>query len=112
MISHVTRRFRLPLALCYLISASVLPVSAPLKAQTAATTSDRILPSPKPPDAPLHWKEFLGIYGTGKDAVIILERDKKLYLSYKETQPPLLLESGNGLKNSSDSVQLNDCLSI
>jgi D-alanyl-D-alanine dipeptidase len=113
MISHVTRRFRLPLALCYFISASVLPVSAPLKAQTAASTGDRILPGPKPPDAPLQWKEFLGIYGTGKDAVIILERDQKLYLSSeKETQPPLLLESGNGLKKSTDSVQLNDCLSI
>jgi D-alanyl-D-alanine dipeptidase len=113
MISHVSRLFRLPLALCYLITVSALPVSAPLKAQTAAITSDRIPPGPKPPDAPLQWKEFLGIYGTGKDAVIILERDEKLYLSSeKEARPPLLLESGSGLKNSTNSLQLNDCLSI
>jgi len=46
MISHVTRPFRLSLALPFLISAAFLPVSPPMKAQTAPIAVNPILPGP------------------------------------------------------------------
>jgi D-alanyl-D-alanine dipeptidase len=113
MISLVTRLFRLFLALPLSIFASFFSVPTALQAQTAPVAANSILPGPKPSDAPAEWKEFLGIYGTGKDALIVLERDQKLYLSdEKKTRPPLLLDSDGHLKNAVDSIQLNDCFSI
>jgi len=113
MISHVTRFLRLSLALPFLIFTSILPTPNILQAQTATTSVDSLLPGPKPLDAPAEWKEFLGIYGKGEYAFIILERGQMLYLSgEKETRPPLLLENDGSLKNSADSIQLNDCFSI
>ena len=78
MISHVTRLFRLSLALPFLISASFFPPSASAQTQTVAPAADSLLPSPKPPDAPIEWKELLGIYGKDKYAVTVLERHQKL----------------------------------
>src|SRR5260370_1911938 len=112
MISLVTRLFRLSLAPSFLIFGSFLVPPFALQGQTAPA-GDPLLPGPKPPDAPAKWKEFLGIYGKGKDALILLERGQKLYLSdEKETRPPLLMESGGSPKNSADSIQLNDCFAI
>jgi len=112
MISHVTRLFRLSLALPFLIFGSFLIPSFALRAQTAPA-ADSLLPGPKPSDAPVEWKGFLGIYGRGKEAHIILERAQKLYLSgEKNTRPLLLLERDGSVKNSVDSIQLNDCFSI
>jgi D-alanyl-D-alanine dipeptidase len=42
-------------------------------------SASSILPGPKPPDAPLEWKKFVGIYAQEKESVIILERDAKLW---------------------------------
>jgi D-alanyl-D-alanine dipeptidase len=113
MISHVTRFLRLSLVLHFLIFGSFPIPPFALQAQTAPAPTDSLLPGPKPSDASVEWKEFLGIYGQGKDALIVLERGQKLYLSdEKETRPPLLMESGGSLKNSADSIQLNDCFSI
>jgi zinc D-Ala-D-Ala dipeptidase len=78
MISHVTRFHRLSLAIPFLISASFSPTSASAQFQRAALAADSILPGPKPPDAPIEWKEVLGIYGKEKYAVTVLERDQKL----------------------------------
>src|SRR5258708_5921940 len=112
MISLVTRLFRLSLALSFLIFGSFLVPPFALQGQTAPA-ADPLLPGPKPPDAPAKWKEFLGIYGKGKDALILLERGQKLYLSdEKETRPPLLMESGGSPKNSADSIQFNYCFAI
>jgi len=41
-------------------------------------SSNSILPGAKPPDAPLEWKQFVGIYGPKDQSVIILERDEHL----------------------------------
>jgi D-alanyl-D-alanine dipeptidase len=113
MISHVTRPFRLSLALPFLISAAFLPVSRPMKAQTAPIAVNPILPGPKPPDAPPEWKGILGIYGSGKDALILLESDQQLYLiDQKKSRPALSLEGNGRPKYSADSIQLNDCFSI
>jgi D-alanyl-D-alanine dipeptidase len=48
---------------------------APLRAQSSST----LAAVPKPPDAPTQWKELVGIYGEGKQANILLERDGKLF---------------------------------
>ena len=98
MISHVTRPFRLSLALPSLISAAFLPVSPPMKAQTAPIAVNPILPGPKPPDAPSEWKGILGIYGSGKDALILLESDQQLYLSDEKKSRPALLYFLKGRK--------------
>jgi D-alanyl-D-alanine dipeptidase len=112
MISHVTRFLRLSFAVPFLIFSSFLPASVAPQAQTAVPATDSLLPGPKPSDAPAEWKEFLGIYGKGKDAVIILERAQKLYLSDEKKTLPLLLEKDGGPKSSADPIQLNDCFSI
>lgn len=81
MISHVTRRLRLSLALPFLISASFSPISPPLKAQTAPA-ADSFLPSPKPSDVSTDWKNLVGIYGKdAKAQLFILERDGNLSVS-------------------------------
>src|SRR5258708_12198193 len=104
MISHVTRLLRLSLALPFLIFGSFLIPPFALQAQTAPA-ADSLLPGPKPPDAPAKWKEFLGIYGKGKDALILLERAQKLYFSdEKKTQPPLLTETGGNPNNYTVSI--------
>jgi D-alanyl-D-alanine dipeptidase len=112
MILHVSRLIRISLTFPFLLLASFLIPPFALQAQTAPA-ADSLLSGPKPPDAPAKWKEFLGIYGKGKDALILLERGQKLYLSdEKEARPPLLMESGGSPKNSADSIQLNDCFAI
>jgi D-alanyl-D-alanine dipeptidase len=50
-----------------------------------AQSSDGLLPGPKPPDAPLEWKRFVGIYeysnnGSYKHSVIILERNQRPHM--------------------------------
>jgi D-alanyl-D-alanine dipeptidase len=73
-----TLRTLLGLAL-FVFSGYFAPV---VTAQTAKPPTESILPGPKPPDAPLKWKQLVGIYGlTGaKEASVVLERDRHLYL--------------------------------
>ncbi len=87
MILHVTRLFRLSLAIPFFICCSFLAASAPSQAQTASAAVSSILPGPKPPDAPAEWKRFLGVYeyssnGEHKQKVIILERNLLPYMHY------------------------------
>jgi D-alanyl-D-alanine dipeptidase len=61
-----------------------------LLAQSAGTITESILPGPKPTDAPLEWKQFVGIYGRDERAhITILERNGQLYFdaSFLESQP-------------------------
>jgi D-alanyl-D-alanine dipeptidase len=109
----VTQLSRLSLASALLVYVSFLVTPPALRAQTAPPAADFIRPGPKPSDAPAEWKEFVGIYGRGKDALIILERAQKLYLSdEKKTTLPLLLEKDSSLKSSADPIQLTNCFSI
>lgn len=78
IISLVNRPFRLSLALLFLVFISFLPASTSLQAQTEQPTANSILPGSKPPDVSPDWKEVVGVYGKGKNPVIILEHDGKL----------------------------------
>jgi D-alanyl-D-alanine dipeptidase len=82
MISHVTLLSRLSLALSILTFASILPAPVALQAQTTAPSADSLLPGPKPPDAPLEWKQLVGIYRLtdAKEPSVLLEQDHHLYL--------------------------------
>ena len=56
----------------------VLLAATPLHAQTATPTATSLTPGPKPADAPLEWKQLLGIYGKGNNSVIVLESNGQL----------------------------------
>jgi len=77
MISHVTRFLRLSLAFPVLALLLLPPIA--LQAQTTASAADSLLPGPKPPDVPTDWKHLVGIYGHGREQVIILERNRSLF---------------------------------
>ncbi|MGB9470761.1 MAG: M15 family metallopeptidase [Candidatus Acidiferrum sp.] len=63
-----------------------LLVSVPsLQAQTAKGPEASLRPGPEPPDAPLEWKQLVGIYEYSElnqpdQTMIILERDQHLFL--------------------------------
>ena len=77
MISHVTRFLRLSLAFPVLALLLLPPIA--LQAQTTASAADSLLPGPKPPDVRTDWKHLVGIYGHGREQVIILERNRSLF---------------------------------
>ena len=77
MISHVTRLLRLSLAFPVLALLLLPPIA--LQAQTTASATDSLLPGPKPPDVRTDWKHLVGIYGHGREQVIILERNRSLF---------------------------------
>ncbi|HKN25984.1 MAG TPA: M15 family metallopeptidase [Candidatus Acidoferrum sp.] len=56
----------------------------PLHAQTAATTDTSLLPAPKPKDAPLEWKQLVGLYDYSysgpTERMIFLEKDQRLFM--------------------------------
>jgi D-alanyl-D-alanine dipeptidase len=60
--------------------------SVPLQAQTTTKAPDSsLLPGPKPPDAPLEWKQLVGIYGHDREkqmgqTVILFEKKQRLFL--------------------------------
>jgi D-alanyl-D-alanine dipeptidase len=109
----VNHLFRPTLALSFAILASLPPAYVAPQPQSGSPVGNSILPGPKPPDAPAEWKEFLGIYGAGKDAVIILESGQKLYLRDEEkTGFPIVLREDGSTKLSPDSIRLNECFSL
>ena len=57
--------------LCLLLLASLLGYGS---AQTPSLAR-----AEKPPDAPEEWKRLVGIYGSGPQSVILLEREQKLF---------------------------------
>jgi D-alanyl-D-alanine dipeptidase len=72
-------RASLPRLLLFCFCA--LLVTTPLRAQTATTLGSSLLSGPKPADAPLKWKQLVGIYGKDKRAhITILEREGQLFL--------------------------------
>src|SRR5260221_277852 len=78
MISLVTLHFRLSLTFPFFILVSFLPATIFAQAQTASA-ADSILPGPRPQDVSTDWKQMVGIYGHGKENVIILERNRTLF---------------------------------
>lgn len=52
----------------------------PLGSQTATPAATSLTPGPKPADAPLEWKQVIGIYGKDGSKVVILEREGQLFL--------------------------------
>jgi D-alanyl-D-alanine dipeptidase len=90
MILHVTRLFRLSLALLLFLCASFLKTPVAPRAQTTAPAGDSIPPSPKPPDVSDDWKHLVGIYSHGNETVMILERDQGLF--WRASANPKLLD--------------------
>jgi len=76
------RRLRLLppcIGICLLVSLSTL------QAQTAKSPGASLLPGPEPPDAPLEWKQLVGIYTYSSlnrpdETMIILEQNQRLFL--------------------------------
>jgi D-alanyl-D-alanine dipeptidase len=96
IISRVSRLFRLSFALSFSFGASFFPVSTPPQAQTAASVADSLRPGPEPPDAPAQWKKLIGIYGHDRQTLVILERDKQLYLHKSKDQEWWIASHDNG----------------
>jgi D-alanyl-D-alanine dipeptidase len=106
MISPVPRLSRLSLAAIFLICFGFFLAPNAAFAQSSAATSKPILPGPMPPDAPLEWKQLVGIYhlAGAKTAVILLERKEHLFLSrapgkeeeIQEKDGILFLNAGDG----------------
>src|ERR1700739_190262 len=78
MISYVPRLFRLLLALPFLIFSSFFPALTAPQSQTAPTATNSLLPGPKPPDAPLEWKQLVGVYRFKEETFTIFEKDQHL----------------------------------
>ena len=85
-------RYPYPRAKFRCLPAKILLLAVAILFQFAvvaqAQSPDAILPGPKPLDAPLEWKRFVGIYeysnnGSHKQNVIVLERDQRAYMHYK-----------------------------
>ena len=78
----MSRILRHLLANVILACISFLFLQPALQAQTAAPVGNSLLPGPKPPDAPLEWKQLVGIYRLtdAKETVVVLERSQHLYL--------------------------------
>jgi D-alanyl-D-alanine dipeptidase len=91
-------RFLLALAASLFIYLGALPAQS----VNAASETSRAPGSP-PPDAPLAWKQLVGIYAPDKHSeIIILERDEKLFwLVNKATSA--ILPDGNNEKHFSVS---------
>ena len=106
MIPPVHRLLRLFLASVSLICSVSFSGVRGAQAQTRSTTSKSILPGPMPPDAPLEWKQLVGIYhlAGAKNTVILLERNEHLFLSrspgkeeeIQEKDGILFLSAGDG----------------
>jgi len=62
------------------LSLCVTFAATGLRAQTPTPTAPSLAPGPKPADAPLEWKQLIGIYGKGGGKVVILEREGQLFL--------------------------------
>jgi D-alanyl-D-alanine dipeptidase len=97
------------LSLALLFSSSYFAPSA--TAQSAKHATESILPGPKPPDAPLEWKQLVGIYRYSSyenpdQTVILLERGRHLFLQsqgsptksveIREPQGVVSIDDGNG----------------
>jgi D-alanyl-D-alanine dipeptidase len=72
--SRARRSQLLLLCFCVFLAAT------PLRSQTATPAATSLTPGPKPTDAPLEWKQLVGIYtleGT-KDSFVVLEEGHRL----------------------------------
>ena len=79
--------------LAFALLASVLvcsQINAELRFQTPSATS--IVSNAKPFPAPSRWRGLIGEYGQDKEILYVLEKDKRLSLSFKRAQPEPLEE--------------------
>jgi D-alanyl-D-alanine dipeptidase len=76
-VNKIARRNLIAALLAFLYFSLLTPVLA--RPQTATAPANSILPGPKPLDAPLAWKQLVGMYSDGKTSTILLERDGKLF---------------------------------
>ena len=78
------------LCLCALLAVT------PLRAQTATAPAPSLTPGPKPADAPLEWKQLVGVYAQVKEPrIIVLERYGKLIWSVAKEKEGHLTPSGD-----------------
>ncbi len=70
----------LTFTVCLLFNQTALP------AQSTAPAAS-LLPGPKPSDVSVEWKQLVGIYGSGNDKRILLERDGKLFWKSPDNTP-------------------------
>ncbi len=80
--SSVNRRASVKAVFLLLIIACSVPVIVPAipHSQASVKSTTSLAPGPKPLDAPLAWKQLVGIYALGetKESFILLERDEEL----------------------------------
>jgi D-alanyl-D-alanine dipeptidase len=86
-------RHRSQLAL-FLTVSFLLAFCTTIRAQNAAISDAALLPSSKPPDVPLNWKQLVGIYGRGPTETTLLEHDGKLI--WHSNSEELTLQSYDG----------------
>jgi D-alanyl-D-alanine dipeptidase len=91
MISLVTRLLRPSLPLLFLILGSFPTATAFAQAQRAPATNS-LLPGTKPQDVSTDWKLLVGIYGLGKESIIILERNRTLFWRAPENSQLLVAQ--------------------
>jgi D-alanyl-D-alanine dipeptidase len=91
---------------CWFAVLLALPFPA-LRAQTTATPEASLLPGPKPADAPLEWKQLVGIYeyeslnGPNR-TMIVLERNGHLFLEAKDS------DKGEEIMESQGNVSIGE----
>jgi len=97
--SVVTYRARYFVLMQFLLAACLLCLfpPVPLHAQTTAAVPEvSITPGPEPADAPLEWKQLVGIYSQVKEAsFIILERDGALIWHQSEERESPITPMGD-----------------
>jgi D-alanyl-D-alanine dipeptidase len=83
----------------FLVLVTCLPSTwAPVQSQIAATDPHSFEPGTKPPDAPLEWKQLVGIYGPESSSIIILERNQKLIWLAKNHESTISRDTANKKK--------------
>src|SRR6266850_7546914 len=82
----------LNLLVCCCATVAGVTRSLPLSVLTSLTAQAIAPAQPKPSPAPARWLGLIGEYGPDDDIVIILEKDGKLWASFKRTEPEPLDE--------------------
>jgi D-alanyl-D-alanine dipeptidase len=91
---HISRSLQLNKFFLVLVTC-LLSTWAPIQAQIAATDPHSLEPGTKPPDAPLEWKQIVGIYGPQSSSIIILERNQKLIWLAKNHESTISPDTAN-----------------
>jgi len=67
-----------------------------LPALAAAQSSAALIPSPKPADVAVEWKQLTGIYKLAETSLVVLERDGQLYIDEEKKEEWRISGSSQG----------------